>query len=77
LRSKLRDRSVAVDLQVLQRVHGEARKGLDIRVAMVQRVDVSVKRPEVDEAMRKIKVNVAPDGGVSIRTATKRENPAV
>ena len=41
-------------VEVLQGVHTEPREGLNVRVAVVQAVDVFVERRDVDEPARRI-----------------------
>lgn len=48
---------------MLDGVHGEAGEGLDIRVPVVQSVNMHIKWPKVDESVGEIEVNVSPQGG--------------
>ena len=47
--------------QVLYRVHGHAREGLGVGVAVVQAVDEAVDGADVHEAVRDVEVEVAPE----------------
>ena len=49
-------RQLTVVVEVLDGVHAEAGEGLDVRVAVVQRVDLLVDGPKVEQAVRKIEL---------------------
>ena len=52
----------AVVVKVLDRVHAESSKWLDVSVAVVQGMDVLVHCLDVDEAVSKIKVELTVEG---------------
>lgn len=53
-----------VVVEVLDRVHAEAGEGLDVRVPVVERVDLLVERLEVEEPVRKVEVDAVDEGVV-------------
>jgi hypothetical protein len=44
---------------VLQRMHAKSSKGFNVGIPMVERVNVLVDKPTMDQPMSKIKVNIS------------------
>jgi len=55
------DQCVAVIVQMLDRVHSQTREGLRVCIAVVKGVNQTVKGADMEEAVRRIKMEVAPD----------------